>query len=93
MQPHLMLVRSILKGLAVGPQPDTPARRDHLPAHFIRDRRTQSRVRKVSIIHSLGFDIAFADTQPLGQILACFLDCLFFAQSHETAGSFLGPIF
>jgi len=30
-----------------------------------------------------------ADTQPLGQILACFLNCLFLAQSHMTTGSFL----
>ena len=39
-----------------------------------------------------GFDVAFADTQPLGEILTSLFDCLFFAQSHVTVIPFLGPL-
>ena len=81
--PHLVLVRAIFEGLALGFKVDAPAARNHLAAHLVIFGGAERHVGEVCVFDRLLFDVARVDSQAFGEILPSVLNCTVFANCHN----------
>src|SRR5258705_14013802 len=82
-KPDLILVGPVLKSLPFGFQANTPAARNHLAAHFIISRGSQRRVGEIGILNRLLGNVTLFYSGSVRQVLAGFLNCRFFANTHS----------
>src|SRR5260370_40065056 len=81
-KPQLPVIRSVFIVVILQSQSNPPTGCDHLRAHLILLRRTQSRIRKLSLLNQPLGDLVFGHAQALCQIAASPIDHLFLIELH-----------